>query len=146
MQKKSNASTINQISRLTIAGLAIHFVGFALGYSGEGLVLQGIVGIDTGIARLAPVGDLLYALGLVMVTLSAGRAFVPFKLILVAAIVIGIGFFYKSASHEIHLASGMGFGLAHPQHIGLGAILITLSVAATAVLTLRRRDIIVNER
>ncbi len=135
------ASSAGQISKLVYTGLAVHLVGFALGYVGEGLVLQGIIGINTGIASLAPVGDLLYALGLVMVVLAAGRALVPLKYILIAGVVIGVGFFYKSAPHEIHMASGIGFGLAHPQHIGIGAIMITISTIAIVVLTLRQRSI-----
>jgi hypothetical protein len=34
------------------------------------------------------------------------------------------------------LLYGLGFGLPHPPHIGIGAILITISVAALIVLTL----------
>lgn len=83
-----------------------------------------------------PFADLLYGLGLVMVVAIAARAGVPLKYLLVAGAVVGIGLFYKSAVHENHLASSFGFGLPHPLHIGIGAILITISVAALVVLTL----------
>jgi hypothetical protein len=59
------------------------------------------------------------------------------KYLLIAGAVIGIGLFYKSAPHEIHIASGIGFGLVHPAHIMLGMILIASSVAALAVLAIR---------
>jgi hypothetical protein len=117
-----------------MTGLAIHLAGFALGFIGEGWILLGIIGLESGAAVLAPVGDLLYGLGLVIVVAVAAKAGVPMKYLIVAGIVIGIGIFFKSAPHEIHIASGLGFGLPHPPHIGIGAILITISVAALAVL------------
>ncbi len=58
------------------------------------------------------------------------------KYFVIVGAVIGIGLFYKSAVHEIHIASGLGFGLPHPPHIEIGAILITISVAALVILTL----------
>jgi hypothetical protein len=119
-----------------LTGLAIHLAGFALGFIGEGLVLQGVIGIASGVAVLVPFADLLYGLGLVIVVAVAARADVPMKYLLVAGAVIGIGLFYKSAVHEIHIASGLGLGLPHPSHIGIGAILITISVAALVVLAL----------
>ena len=119
-----------------LIGLAIHLTGFILGFIGEGLVLQGVIGIESGIAVLAPFADLLYGLGLVIVVAIAARAGVPLKYLLIAGAIIGIGLFYKSAVHEIHIASGLGLGLPHPLHIGIGSILITISVAALVVLTL----------
>ncbi len=134
-----------------ITGLAIHLSGFILGFIGEGLVLQGVIGIESGIAVLVPFADLLYGLGLVIVVAIAARAGVPLKYLLIAGAVIGIGLFYKSAVHEIHIASGLGLGLPHPLHIGIGSILITISVAALVVLTLlynksrQKDDKIINE-
>jgi hypothetical protein len=134
-----------------IIGLAIHLAGFILGFIGEGLVLQAVIRIESGIAVLVPFADLLYGLGLVIVVVIAARAGVPLKYLLIAGAVIGIGLFYKSAAHEIHIASGLGFGLPHPLHIGIGAILITISVAALVVLTLlynksrKKDDKIINE-
>jgi hypothetical protein len=98
--------------------------------------LQGVIGIESGIAVLVPFADLLYGLGLVIVVAIAARAGVPLKYLLIAGAIIGIGLFYKSAVHEIHIASGLGLGLPHPLHIGIGSILITISVAALVVLTL----------
>lgn len=119
-----------------ITGLVIHLVGFALGFIGEGLVLQGVIRIESGIAVLVPFADLLYGLGLVIVVAIAARAGVPLKDLIIVGAVIGTGLFYKSAVHEIHIASGLGLGLPHPAHIGIGAILITSSIAALVVLTL----------
>jgi hypothetical protein len=96
-----------------------------------------VIGIESGIAVLAPFADLLYGLGLVAVVAVAARAGLPMKYLLIAGAIIGIGLFYKSAPHEIHIASGTGFGLIHPAHIMLGTILITISVAALAVLAIR---------
>jgi hypothetical protein len=95
-----------------------------------------VIRIESGIAVLVPFADLLYGLGLVIVVAIAARAGVPLKYLLIAGAVIGIGLFYKSAVHEIHIASGLGLGLPHSLHIGIGAILITISVAALVVLTL----------
>jgi len=100
-------------------------------------VLGGVIGIESGIAVLVPFADLLYGLGLVVVVAVAARAGLPMKYLLVAGAVIGMGLFYKSAPHEIHIASGTGFGLVHPAHIMLGTILITISIAALAVLAIR---------
>jgi hypothetical protein len=80
---------------------------------------------------------LLYGLGLVIVVAVAARAGLPMKYLLVAGAVIGIGLFYKSAPHEIHIASGTGFGLVHPAHIMLGTIMIAISVTALTVLAIR---------
>lgn len=122
-----------------IAGIAIHLAGFALGFAGQGLVQLGRVGIDSGIAVLEPFGDLLYGLGLVIVVAAAARSGLPMKYLAGAGIVIGIGLFYKSAIHEIHIASGFGFGLEHPMHIGIGAIMITVAVVAIVVLAILRQ-------
>ncbi|MDQ3910041.1 MAG: hypothetical protein M3232_06525, partial [Thermoproteota archaeon] len=119
-----------------ISCLAIHLAGFILGFIGEGLVLQGVIRIESGIAVLVPFADLLYGLGLVIVVAIAARADVLLKYLLIAGAVIGIGLFYKSAVHEIHIASGLGLGLPHPFHIGIGSILITISVTALVALTL----------
>jgi hypothetical protein len=61
------------------------------------------------------------------------------KYIVIAGAVIGMGLFYKSALHEIHIASGFGPGLLHTAHVGLGAILITISAAALTALSLRSK-------
>jgi hypothetical protein len=95
-----------------------------------------VIDIQSGLPVLAPFADLLYGLGLVAVVAVAARAGLPMKYLLIAGAIIGIGLFYKSAPHEIHIASGTGFGLIHPAHIMLGMILITISVAALAVLAI----------
>lgn len=136
MPGQSNSIPILAAGTHGITGLVIHLVGFVLGFVGEGLVLQGVIGIESGIAVLVPFADLLYGLGLVMVVAIAARAGVPLKYLVIVGAVIGTGLFYKSAVHEIHLASSLGFGLPHPAHIGIGAILITSSVAVLVVLTL----------
>jgi hypothetical protein len=99
--------------------------------------LGGVIDIQSGLPVLAPFADLLYGLGLVIVVAIAARAGLPMKYLLIAGAIIGIGLFYKSAPHEIHIASGTGFGLIHPAHIMLGMILISISVAALAVLAIR---------
>jgi hypothetical protein len=136
LREQSNSIQVLAAGKYGLIGLAIHLAGFALGFISEGLVLQGIIGIESGIAVLVPFADLLYGLGLVMGVTIAARAGVPLKYLVIAGAVIGTGLFYKSAVHEIHIASGLGFGLPHPPHIGIGAILITISVAALVVMTL----------
>jgi hypothetical protein len=137
--KQSNSSSIVavQSGKHGIIGLAIHLTGFVLGFIGIGLVLGGVIDIESGITILVPFADLLYGLGLVIVVAVAARAGVPMKYLLIAGAIIGIGLFYKSAPHEIHIASGTGLGLVHPAHIMLGMILIALSVAALAVPAIR---------
>jgi hypothetical protein len=135
-QSNSNIRVI-QTGKYAIKGLAIHLAGFALGFISIGLVLGGVIGIASGITVLAPFADLLYGLGLVIVVAVAARVGVPMKYLIIAGAVIGIGLFYKSAPHEIHIATGIGFGLVHPAHILLGMILIAVSVVALAVLSIR---------
>jgi hypothetical protein len=137
--KQSNSSSIVavQSGKHGIIGLAIHLTGFVLGFIGIGLVLGGVIDIESGITILVPFADLLYGVGLVIVVAVAARAGLPMKYLLIAGAIIGIGLFYKSAPHEIHIASGTGLGLVHPAHIMLGMILIALSVAALAVLAIR---------
>lgn len=122
-----------QAGKYGMTGLAVHLAGFALGFIGEGLVLMGAIGLESGVTVLAPVGDLLYGLGLVIVVAVAARAAVPLRYFVAAGTAMGIGLFFKSAPHEIHISSGLGFGMEHTAHIGLGAILIAISVAALAV-------------
>lgn len=106
-------------------GIAIHIAGFALGFAGQGSIQLRLTSIDSGIAILEPFGDLFYGLGLVIVVASAARSELSMKYLVIAGIVIGIGLFYKSAIHEIHIASGLGYGLPHQAHVGIGAITIT---------------------
>lgn len=132
----SHQSSIEMhVGKHGIAGLAIHLVGFALGFISIGLVLGGVIDIESGIAVLTPFADLLYGLGLVVVVAVGARVGVPMKYLLMAGALIGIGLFYKSAPHEIHIASVIGFGLPHNGHIVLGTILITISVVALAVVS-----------
>jgi hypothetical protein len=126
-----------QTGKHGITGLAVHLAGFALGFISIGLVVGGVIDIESGLAVLTPFADLLYGLGLVIVVAVAARAGVPMKYLLIVGAIIGIGLFYKSAPHEIHIAAGIGFGLIHTAHIMLGTILITISVAALAVLAIR---------
>lgn len=85
---------------------------------------------------LSPFADLMYGLGLVLVVAAAARSGMPMKYLLVAGAVIGVGLFYKSAPHEIHIASGIGFDLMHNAHFVMGAVMIAVSVVAIAVITL----------
>ena len=110
------------VSKHSLTGLAIHLSGFALGFISEALVLQGVIGIESGIAVLVPFADLLYGLGLVIVVAIAARAGVPLKYLVIAGAIIGTGLFYKSAVHEIHVASSLGFSLPHPIHVEIGTI------------------------
>ena len=137
MREQSNSISVLVAGKHGITGLAIHLVGFALGFIAIGLVLGGAIDIESGLPVLAPFADLLYGLGLVIVVAVAAKAGLPMKYLLVAGAIIGIGLFYKSAPHEIHIASGTGFGLIHPAHIMLGTILITISVASLAILAIR---------
>lgn len=132
---EQSSSVALQVRKHGITGLAIHLAGFALGFISIGLIFSGVAGIESGLAVLAPFADTLYGIGLVIVVAVAARAGVPMKYLVIAGAVIGIGLFYKSAPHEIHIASGIGYGAPHNAHIVLGTILITVSVAAIAVLT-----------
>jgi hypothetical protein len=85
---------------------------------------------------LTPFADLLFGLGLVIIIAAAARAGFSMKYLVIAGAVIGVGLFYKSSPHEIHVASGIGFGLIHNAHIVIGTILITIAVMAVAALAL----------
>lgn len=132
---EQSSSVANQVRKYGIAGIAIHLAGFALGFTSTGLVLQGVIGIEAGTTILTPFTDILYGLGLVVVAAAAAKAGVPMKYLVVAGAVIGLGFFYRGQPHEIHIASGFGFGIVHPAHIGLGHLLMTISVAVLAIMT-----------
>jgi hypothetical protein len=129
---QSSSVAVN-VRRYGTHSLAIHLVGFALGFINIGLVYQHI-GIESALAVLTPFADTLYGLGLLLVVAVSAVAGVPIKYLLVAGALIGIGLFYKSAPHEIHIASGIEFGLPHGNHIVVGTILITISVVSLAVL------------
>jgi hypothetical protein len=129
-----SGSVVRQVRKYGITGIAIHLAGFVIGFLSIGLVLGGVIEIESGVAMLTPFADLLYSLGLVIVVAVAARAGVPMKYLLVAGAVLGVGLFYKSAPHEIHIASGIGFELPHNGHIVIGTILMTISVVALAVL------------
>jgi hypothetical protein len=136
-QSKSNSILEVRTGNHVIKGLVIHLAGFVLGFLGIGLVLGGVIDIESGITILVPFADMLYGLGLVIVVAAAAKIGLPMKYLVLAGAVIGIGLFYKSAPHEIHIASGTGFGLVHPAHIMLGMILIATAVAAATVLAIR---------
>jgi hypothetical protein len=123
-----------QVRTYAIVGMAIHTAGFALGFVGQGFYQLEIVALDSGFAVLEPFGDLLFGLGLVIVVAAAARAWVDMKYLFIAGAIIGLGLFYKSALHEVHIASGIGFDLLHSAHVGMGAILITVSVAVLAIM------------
>ncbi|MDQ4066379.1 MAG: hypothetical protein M3114_02190 [Thermoproteota archaeon] len=137
MPEQYSPSVAVQSGKNGIIGLAIHLAGFVLGFLSIGLVLGGVIDTESGISAIAPFADLLYGLGLVIVVAVAAKAGLPMKYLLVAGAIIGIGLFYKSAPHEIHMASGIGFGFVHPAHTMLGMILIALSVVALAVSAIR---------
>jgi hypothetical protein len=134
LRREQSSSIAVQAGKHGITGLAIHLAGFALGFISIGLVLGGVIDMEAGLAMLTPFADVLYGLGLVIVVAVVARAGVPMKYLLVAGAVIGVGLFYKSAPHEIHIASGIGLGLPHNGHVLIGTILITISVIALAVL------------
>ncbi len=137
MPEQSSTSVAVQSGKHGIIGLAVHLAGLVLGFLSIGLVLGGVIDTESGISAIAPFADLLYGLGLVIVVAVAAKAGLPMKYLLIAGAIIGIGLFYKSAPHEIHIASGIGFGLVHPAHTMLGMILIALSVVALAVSAFR---------
>src|SRR5687767_9490395 len=138
MSEQSNSSSLEvRTGNHAIKGLVIHLAGFALGFLGIGLTLGGVIDTESGITILVPFADMLYGLGLVIVVAAAAKIGLPMKYLVVAGAVIGIGFFYKSAPHEIHIASGAGFGLVHPAHVMLGMIIIATSAAAVTILAIR---------
>jgi hypothetical protein len=132
--EQSSISTMQVHKYGIIAGIAIHLAGFVIGFLSIGLIFGGVIDIDSGAALLTPFADLLFGLGLVIIVAVAARSGVPVKYLVIAGAVIGIGLFYKSSPHEIHIASGIGFGLIHNAHIVMGTILMTISVVAIAVL------------
>jgi hypothetical protein len=131
-EQSSSVAAVN-LDKYGLAGLTIHLVGFTIGFISIGLVIGGVIGMESGLSVLTPFADLLYGLGLVIVVAVAARAGVPMKYLVILGSIIGVGLFYKSAPHEIHIASGIGFDLPHNGHIVIGTILITISVVALAV-------------
>jgi hypothetical protein len=136
LPEQSGSAVMKNVRKYEITSLTIHLAGFALGTISIALVFSGNIGMESGLAMLTPFADALYGLGLVMVVAVAARAGLPMKYLFVVGGIIGVGLFYKSAPHEFHVASGIGFGLPHNGHVVMGTIVITLSVVALAVLTL----------
>jgi hypothetical protein len=134
LRREQSSRIAVQAGKHGITGLAIHLAGFALGFISIGLVLGGVIDMESGLATLTPFADILYGLGLVIVVAVVAKAGLPMRYLLITGAVIGAGLFYKSAPHEIHIASGIGLGLPHNGHIVLGTILITISVIALIVL------------
>ncbi|MEO9362859.1 MAG: hypothetical protein ABI348_03055 [Nitrososphaera sp.] len=135
---EQHSSSISAGKYGVATGLAIYFAGFILEFLSVGLVLSRVVGIESGLPSVTPFASTLFGLGLVTVVAAAARAGTSTKYLLVTGAVIGLGLFFRSAPHEIHIASGIGFGLEHFIHIIIGSILITVSVVALAVLTFVR--------
>lgn len=133
---EQSSSFARQVRNYGIVGIAIHLAGVALGTLSISLVLSGRIGIESGIAVLTPFADALYGLGLVIAVAAAARASVPMKYLAIVGAVIGLGLFFKSAPHEFHIASGLGFGLPHNGHLMIGMIMIAVSVAALAALAI----------
>jgi hypothetical protein len=134
LSEQSSSVAVKNVRKYGIIGLAMNLVGMAWIHVGWGLVLLGMLKIEGAIALLTPLGEVLYELGLVIVVVVAARAGVPMKYLVVAGSGIGIGFFYVAAPHEIHMGTGLGFGLIHPAHIGTGAMVGSFFVAVIAVL------------
>ena len=64
---------------------------------------------------------------------TAARERVSMKQLLAAVAAIALGLFYWFLHHDVHIASGIGFGLSHIEHMALGNILATAAVVALAV-------------
>ncbi len=52
LTEESNSIRVLSAGKHWITGLAIHRIGFAIGFIGEDLVLQGVIRIESGIAVL----------------------------------------------------------------------------------------------
>jgi hypothetical protein len=126
------------ICRYVITGLTMHLVGFTIGFISIGWLLSGVMEpglqIHSGLSVLTHFGELMYLIGFVMVVVVAARVGVPMKYLVIAGSVIGVGLFYNYLHHDIHIASGIGFGLSHIDHYAIGNILTTISVVALVVL------------
>jgi hypothetical protein len=84
LPEQFSSNVTMRVGRHGITGVAIHLAGFALGFISIGLVLGGVIDIQSGLPVLAPFADLLYGLGLVIVVVVAARAGLPMKYLLVA--------------------------------------------------------------
>ena len=111
--------------KLAVLGLVLFFVGFALGGVGNQV---------SGALVVLPFADTITALGFVLALSAAVRAGSRIRQILIVGIVYGIGTFYVGESHENHVGSGFGLGLAHIQHISLGLLLMIIATAVSVVL------------
>ncbi|MGH9992562.1 MAG: hypothetical protein ACREAZ_07960 [Nitrososphaera sp.] len=139
IKQRDDAGRIRLYAGISLACLLI---AFALGLSSQGLVQLGVIEIESGIAALTPFADTLLGLGLFVAASAATKTGIPMKYLIMAGVVAGIGLFYKSAPHEIHIFSGIGLGLDHTAHVGTGAILITIAGAGLAAFAFRPRPIL----
>ena len=49
---------------------------------------------------------------------------------IVGVILLLLGVFYVAASHSVHTATGLAFGLGHSTHQILGVVLVVIGVVA----------------
>jgi hypothetical protein len=116
-------------------------VGFAWIHFVWGLALLSRISIESCIAPLTSLAEVFYDLGLVIVVAVAARVGVSMKYLLVAGAVTGVGLFYKFLHHDIHIASGIGFGLSHIDHIAIGvSMLSSITIAVGSILILQKND------
>ena len=46
---------------------------------------------------------------------------------IITVILALVGLFYLATPHEIHVSSGLGFGLEHPVHMLIGVVLLVIA-------------------
>ncbi len=98
-----------------------------------GFVLNGI-GNSLSQFWLVPYADTMTGLGFVIALYAASLVGISTRGIALVGVVFGLGTFYVGESHSTHVASGLGFGLAHMTHIYIGLGLISLATASLVVL------------
>ncbi len=128
--RDSKPRTLDESRRIASFGLLSYFVG---------LILQS-VGNAAQIYPIVPFAIVLFALGYVLVVTEAVHAGASLRAMVVIGIIFGFGLFYVGEPHEVHVGSGLGFGLSHfPGHIVLGEVLITIATLVAASIAIRKK-------
>ena len=127
-QNQSKETTLLKTRSYGLVGIGFFVLGLVLGtleaYGVHSAAIFAWVFLNLGIFTA------LYG------AIKAGNSWTSMAIV---GIIYGVGLFYATAPHEVHVASGFGFGLSHDVHYAIGGVLFLLAIAMAAALSFRRK-------
>ena len=124
-----------------IIGLVVQLVGSALAIisivllGGSMPAMEGL-DVNSPLSVLIHVADNPFLIGYGILVAVVVKTGVRVRYLVASAVLYAFGLFYKFAHHDVHVASGLGFGLSHLDHIQLGNILGAISTVTLAIVML----------